>query len=61
MRIGPQEGFEVAFNLACAQLACDDLEAAHEQLLHAQRLGASGMRLCIVMHCHLCSAAPHDT
>lgn len=39
MRIGPHEGFEVAFNLGCAQLACNDFEAAHDQLLHAQRLG----------------------
>ena len=39
MRIGPHEGFEVAFNLGCAQLASGDLEAAHDQLLHAQRLG----------------------
>ena len=39
MRIGPHEGFEVAFNLGCAQLASSDFEAAHDQLLHAQRLG----------------------
>lgn len=43
MRIGPHEGFEVAFNLGCAQLACNDFEAAHDQLLHAQRLGQEAL------------------
>ena len=39
MRMGPHEGFEAAFNLGCAQLATGQLDAAHDQLLHAQRLG----------------------
>ncbi|KAK9797740.1 hypothetical protein WJX73_003973 [Symbiochloris irregularis] len=43
MRMGPHEGFEAAFNLGCAQLATGQLDAAHDQLLHAQRLGQEAM------------------
>ena len=46
MRIGPHEGFEVAYNLGCALLANGSLSAAHDQLLHAQRLGMPHM-LCV--------------
>ena len=53
MRIGPHEGFEVAFNLGCAQLATGDLQAAQEQLQHAQRLGM------VCLHLTLTPLVPH--
>ena len=51
MRLGAHEGFEAAFNLGCAQLANGDLDAAHDQLLHAQRLGV------LLNACHMLPAS----
>ena len=39
LKLAPRASFEVAFNFGCALLAQGDLEAARQQLLHAQRLG----------------------
>ena len=40
MKFGARDGFEVAFNAACALLGAGDAPAAEQQLLLAQRLGA---------------------
>lgn len=39
LKIAPEDGFEVAFNLACATLQCGQLKEAKECLLLALRLG----------------------
>ena len=40
MKIAPRDGFEVAFNSACALLAAGQVQRARSELEHAQRLGA---------------------
>jgi len=37
------DGFEIAFNQACADVAVGKLDAAEQQLLLAQRLGTSSL------------------
>ena len=39
LALEPSDGFELAFNRACADVAMGKLEAAEQQLLLAQRLG----------------------
>lgn len=39
LALSASDGFEIAFNQACADVATGKLEAAEQQLLLAQRLG----------------------
>lgn len=39
LTLSASDGFEIAFNQACADVAVGKLEAAEQQLLLAQRLG----------------------
>lgn len=39
LKITPEDGFEVAFNLACSMLHCNQLAEAKDCLLFALRLG----------------------
>ena len=39
LALSPSDGFEIAFNKACADVASGKLESAEQQLLLAQRLG----------------------
>ena len=51
LALSSSDGFEIAFNLACADLATGNLEAAEQQLLLAQRLGKQYRYLL----CYLCA------
>jgi len=48
MKISANDGFEVAFNLACSTLHCGDFARAQETLLLATRLGEPSSSLSII-------------
>ena len=57
LKLAPRAGFEVAYNFGCALLAQSDLEAARQQLLHAQRLGEHLPAMVLgARSCSTCSA-----
>ena len=64
MKISAKDGFEVAFNSACALLAARQMERARSELEHAQRLGTRPDAQRLPPHClralHGTPPATHD-
>ena len=54
LALKPSDGFEIAFNQACADVALGKLEAAEQQLLLAQRLGKGAWNLGLAHTVGLC-------
>lgn len=50
LSLSGSDGFELAFNQACAELSSGKLQQAEQQLLLAQRLGEMCYYVCVVLN-----------